>query len=74
MTTTMFRHARPGLFASAEQVAAGLPTRLRGALAARRVYRRTLAELDALSIRQRDDIGIAGLDLKALARVASQPA
>ncbi|MBA3324365.1 MAG: DUF1127 domain-containing protein [Rhodobacteraceae bacterium] len=72
MTTITYRPTRPGVFADAEQVANGWLTQLHGALAARRVYRRTLAELRALSMRQREDIGIAGLDEKPLARAASR--
>lgn len=72
--TTITYPSRPGLLAETEQVARSLPTRLRGAFAAWRAYRRTLAEFDALSIRQREDIGIAGLDTRELAREASRPA
>lgn len=36
----------------------------------RRLERRTRAELHALSIREREDIGLAGADLDAVAREA----
>ena len=36
-----------------------------------RVYRATAAELRALSVRERDDIGLAGADLDAVARKAA---
>jgi uncharacterized protein YjiS (DUF1127 family) len=61
MTTIALNHAAgfDGFFA-----------RIRGALADRAAYRRTLAELTAHDVREREDIGLAGADLEAVAREA----
>lgn len=48
----------------------GLLAGIRQDLAAWRDYRRTLAALHAMDVRQRDDIGVAGADLGAIARKA----
>ena len=74
MTTTTFTPSRPGLLVEADRLASRWLTQVRSALAARRAFRRTLAELDALNMRQREDIGIAGLDTTEIARAASRPA
>mgnify|MGYP000855396388 CR=1 FL=1 len=63
--------ARPGMFDGGERLALGLVARLRGALDDYRTYRRTMTELGALTARQREDAGFAGLDLKAIARDAT---
>ncbi len=62
--------SRPGIFADAERILNTEAGKLREALARRRVYRRTLAELRALPMRQLEDIGYAGADLAAVARAA----
>ncbi len=69
MTTALLAPFRPGAFAGPER-ADGPIARLRAALAGRMAFRRTLAELQGLSIRQREDLGFAGLDLAAVARGA----
>lgn len=44
--------------------------RLRASISRRLRHRRTIVQLSELSIRQREDVGIAGLDLNAVARRA----
>ncbi len=44
---------------------------LRRAWTDQRTYRRSLAELRAMSIRQREDLGFAGLDLEAITHAAT---
>ncbi len=48
----------------------GLVARFLKALAEWRMYRRTLSELQALSQRELYDLGLAGADLKRVAREA----
>ena len=54
-----FGHARPGLF-----------SRLSGAIADYRLYRRTLAELEGLSNRELRDLGISRFSVRQIARDA----
>ncbi len=71
---TIATHApfRPGIFAAGASADQGFFASLRAALERYLDYRRTLAQLRTLSIRQRDDVGIAGLDLKSVARAAAE--
>lgn len=66
--------SRPGVFSDAEQTININVAGLRRRLGEYRTYRRTLAELRALSIRQREDLGFAGLDMADIARAAMRRA
>jgi len=68
---TTIASSRPGFFAVGERTD-GIIATLRRTLAEYLDYRRTLAQLRALSIRQRDDLGIAGLDMQDVARAATR--
>lgn len=69
MTTITYRAAhaaaRP---ARPEGAAAGIIARIAGLWTRHALYRRTLAELDALSDRELADIGISRYDIPAIAR------
>jgi uncharacterized protein YjiS (DUF1127 family) len=71
MTTSTIGASRSTVLAYAEQ-ANGIFARMRDAIESRRVYRRTLEELRALPERQREDLGFAGADLRAVARAAAR--
>jgi uncharacterized protein YjiS (DUF1127 family) len=68
MTPTVNVAYRPGIYVDVEQTLNSYAGRLRKALADHRRYRRTLAQLRALSMRQIEDIGYAGADLASVAR------
>ncbi len=70
MTHAAYASSRPGVFADAERTVLSHAAALRNALAEYRLHRRTVAELRALSIRQREDLGFAGEDLAEIARAA----
>lgn len=70
MTTAMLAPFRPGAF-KAESAFDGFLSRAAAKLATYAEYRRTLAELRALTGRQREDAGFAGHDLKTVARAAA---
>ena len=70
MTQALYLPSRPGVFGDAERTVAAKAAGLRQALARYIEYRRTLSELRALSLRQREDIGFAGLDMTDVARSA----
>jgi uncharacterized protein YjiS (DUF1127 family) len=69
MTTALLAPFRPGAFAGEPRHDHPLG-RLRAAVLRRLRHRRTVGQLRGLSIRQREDIGIAGLDINAVARRA----
>ncbi len=72
MTTQRLATSRPGVFAEIDaRFIPNLLGALRRAWSRNRVYSRTHAELRALSIRQREDLGFAGRDLAAIAREAT---
>lgn len=56
--------------ALAERRGTGLTDSLRQVWRNYVTYQRTLAELNALDVREREDIGLAGLDLEAVAKDA----
>lgn len=71
MTTATFAPSRPGVLAGGDELNLPNPiAQLRRAWATYRDYRKTLAELRAMTVRQHEDLGIAGLDLKAVAQRA----
>jgi uncharacterized protein YjiS (DUF1127 family) len=70
MTTAMLAPFRPGAF-NPESAFDGILARAAAKLATYAEYRRTLAELRALTDRQREDLGLAGLDVKAVAHSAA---
>lgn len=72
MTQALYLPSRPGVFGQAERTVATKAAGLRKALARYLDYRRTLSELRALSPRQRDDIGLADLDMTDVARSATR--
>lgn len=61
-------------FARIERTIDGLIERIARKIAERRAYRRTLKTLRAMDMRQREDLGFAGLDLRAIARSGRIPA
>lgn len=72
MTTATRAPFRPEVFADFDaRSIRGLLAPLHRAWTDRRTYLRSLAELRALSIRQREDLGIAGLDLADIAHRAT---
>jgi uncharacterized protein YjiS (DUF1127 family) len=68
MSTT--HTARPAVFDAERGLKAVLSPLVRK-IADWRIYRDAVRELRALSIRQREDIGLAGLDMTAVARKAT---
>lgn len=72
MSTAHSSLARPAVFADAERGITAFLSGIARMIEDRRTFRSTLRDLRALSIRQRDDLGIAGLDMKAVAREAMQ--
>lgn len=70
MTTAMLAPFRPGAF-NDESAFDGILSRAAARLAAYAKYRRTLAELRALTERQREDLGFAGKDIEAVAHAAA---
>lgn len=70
MTTATFAPNRPGVFTRrGERIASPLDS-LQRAWRDYRAYRSALAELRALSIRQREDLGTVGYKPEAIARAA----
>lgn len=68
---TTLATSRPGVFAESDaRFIPNLLAPLRRALSDMLLYRRTLAELRALTTRQREDIGLARRDLAAIAHRA----
>jgi uncharacterized protein YjiS (DUF1127 family) len=57
--------------AELERQAGSLTDALRRTWREHRTYRATLAALTALDVREREDIGLAGADLEAIARKAA---
>jgi uncharacterized protein YjiS (DUF1127 family) len=70
MTTAAFAPSRFGVLGAGERTELGILAPIWKALEDWRTYRRTLQALRALDMRQREDLGIAGLDMKAVARDA----
>lgn len=72
MTIAHTAPSRRGVAAEAGQpLLRDLIAPLREAWSKRRAYRTALHDLRALDVRQRDDLGVAGLDLAAVARKAA---
>ncbi len=73
MTTANSVPLHSGVVAGVDERALTAPAEtFRSNLARYRSYRRGLAELQRLDVRQLDDLGFAGLDLAAVARSAAQ--
>ena len=73
MTTTSLDMSRPGVHAGIDARFSANPLApLLRKWTERQLYRRTFAELSALSIRQREDIGFAGHDIAEIARTAAR--
>ncbi len=70
MTTAAFATSRPGVFERRGEPAADALASLKRAWRDHRAYRAALAQLRALSIEQREDLGIAGYEPEAVARAA----
>jgi uncharacterized protein YjiS (DUF1127 family) len=70
MTMATFATPDARLFAGVEQTAAGSIAHLARRFADWRDYRRAVAELRALDMRQREDLGLDGRDMRDVARAA----
>jgi uncharacterized protein YjiS (DUF1127 family) len=70
MSTTHIKLARPAVLDAERNLKAVLSPLFRK-IADWRIYRHAVRELRALSVRQREDIGLAGLDMAAIARKAT---